>query len=114
MAETINFKEDIFEEEDVEMAEVAEDIREKIKTAESKKGLKAKWNGLKTWQKVVIGATGVATVALGAKVIFTIATKKPAVVAEAAEAASVALSEMPVTEIAEPVVETATEVVSEI
>ena len=111
MAETINFKEDIFEEEDVDMAEVAEDIKDQIEKAESKKGLKAKWNGLKTWQKVVIGATGVATVALGAKVIFTIATKKPAVVAEAA---TTAIAEVPVTEIAEPVVETAAEVVSEI
>lgn len=111
MAETIKFKEDIIEEEDVDMAEVAEDIKGQIEKAEAKKGLKAKWNGLKTWQKVVIGATGVGAVALGAKVIFTIATKKPAVVAEAA---ATAITEVPVTEIAEPVVEAAAEVVSEI
>lgn len=51
-----------------------------------KKGLIAKFNGLKTWQKVLIVGTAATAVVVGGKVIYDLVKTKPEVVADVAEA----------------------------
>lgn len=87
-----------------ETANNTQDVVEVVK----KPNIIDKFNGLKTWQKVLIGGAAATGLFFGGKAVIKAVVKKPEVVKEVAEKVADAVTESP-----EVVVDTVAEVVTE-